>query len=155
MLEPDGYRAAVGSALSPRLRSIVDALPLRPGSRVLEIGGAPGAAAREVAARVAPNGHVLVLDRSAVGIDRTRATCAEEIAAGLLSTVCAPAEDFALAIAPFDLAFACRVGVLDGRHPGSYEAALANIGAAVKPGGCLYLDTGAPLTVVTLRPLSS
>lgn len=100
------------SPTSDRLMRVVDALPLRAGMRVLEIGGAPGAAAREVAARVGPNGHVLVLDRSTAGIRRTRANCREEIAAGLVYTLCAPVEDFTLGpeILPFDLAFACRVG---------------------------------------------
>jgi len=140
----------VANAVSDRLRAVVAALPLRPGLRVLEIGGAPGAAAREVAARVAPQGHVLVLDRSSTGIARTRAACADEIAAGVLSTVCAAVEDFELDGEPFDLAFACRVGALDGRHPDLYEAALRHVRAVVVPGGSLYLDTGSPITAVPL-----
>jgi hypothetical protein len=36
--------------------------------RVLEIGGAPGTAAKEVAKRAGPSGHVLVIDRSAKGV---------------------------------------------------------------------------------------
>lgn len=140
------------TALSPRLRRVVDALPLRPGLRVLEVGGAPGAAARAVAARVRPAGHVLVLDRSPAGIARTRDACAAEIDAGLLSTLCAPVEDFRLpaGVAPFDLAFACRVGALDGRHPQLRAAALACLRAALVPGGALHVDTGDPLTVVRL-----
>ena len=136
------------SGLSPRLLAVVDALPLRPGLRVLEIGGAPGAAAREVAARVGPTGHVLVLDRSATGIERTRAACAALIETGALSTLCAPVEDFGLdpATPLFDLAFACRVGALDGRHPALYEPALRCIGRALRAGGALYTDTGHPLT---------
>ena len=174
----------VAAALSDRLLRMVDALPLRPGMRVLEIGGAPGTAAREVAARVSPDGHVLVLDRSAAGVRRTRANCATEVAArngpdghvlvldrsaagigrtrtycaaeftaGLLSTLRAPVEDFELddGTAPFDLAFACRVGALDGRHPSLYEPALACLRRAVVPGGVLYVDTGSPLTAVSLR----
>lgn len=139
-------------ALSQRLLGVVDALPLRPGLRVLEIGGAPGAAAREVAARVGPSGHVLVLDRSRVGIERTRSSCAELIAAGTMSTLCAPVEDFVLDPgAPlFDLAFACRVGALDGRHPALYEAALRGIGRALRSGGALYVDTGHPLHRIEL-----
>ena len=35
--------------LSDRLAAVVDALPLRPGLKVLEIGAAPGALARAVA----------------------------------------------------------------------------------------------------------
>lgn len=138
--------------LSDRLRRVVDALPLEPGMRVLEIGGAPGAAAREVATRVGPRGHVLVLDRSEVGIARTRANCREEIDAARISTMCAPVEDFELSPGTglFDLAFACRVGALDGRHPGLYAPALAHIRAALVPGGSLYVDTGSPLTAIRL-----
>lgn len=138
--------------LSPRLRRVVDALPLRPGLRVLEVGGAPGAAAREVAARVGPTGHVLVLDRSATGVERTREACAALVEEGRLSTLCAPVEDFALppGVAPFDLAFACRVGALDGRHPRLRDAALAHLRAALVPGGVLHVDTGDPLTAVPL-----
>ncbi|GIG35890.1 SAM-dependent methyltransferase [Cellulomonas pakistanensis] len=138
--------------LSPRLRGVVDALPLRPGLRVLEVGGAPGAAAREVAERVGPGGHVLVLDRSEAGIARTREACRALVEAGRLSTLCAPVEDFALppGTAPFDLAFACRVGALDGRHPRLRGPALGCLRAALVPGGVLLVDTGDPLAVVRL-----
>lgn len=140
------------SELSLRLRRVIDALPLEPGMRVLEIGGAPGAVAREVAARVRPNGHVLVLDRSETGIRRTRENCREEIDSGRLSTICAPVEDFELEAGTplFDLAFACRVGALDGRHPQLYAPALANIRKALIPNGRLYVDTGSPLTAIQL-----
>jgi len=142
----------VASAISARLLGVVDALPLRPGLRVLEIGGAPGAAAREVARRIAPSGHILVLDRSPAGIEHTRVNCAAEIDAGLLSTLCASVEDFALpdGVARFDLAFACRVGALDGRHPRLYDAALDNVRRALVTGGALYVDTGDPLREIRL-----
>lgn len=58
--------------LSLRLAAIVNALPLEPGMRVLEIGGAPGAAARAACQRIAPKGHILVVDRSAKGIALTQ-----------------------------------------------------------------------------------
>jgi ubiquinone/menaquinone biosynthesis C-methylase UbiE len=133
--------------LSERLRRVVDALPLAPGLRVLEIGGAPGAAARAIAARVGPTGHILVVDRSATGIVLTERACAEEINAGTLSTLCAPVEDFVLPpyVAPFDIAFACRVGVLDGRHPGSYRSAIECVARALTPAGRIFVDTGDPL----------
>ena len=138
--------------LSARLLRVVDALPLAAGMRVLEIGGAPGAAAREVAARVGPEGHVLVLDRSRTGVEQTMRTCAEAIAAGMLSTQCAPVEDLALepGVDLFDLAFACRVGALDGRHPKLYAAALDRIRRALTPEGRLFVDTGDPLREIPL-----
>ena len=44
-----GRRWVTMATLSPRLLAIVEALPLRADMRVLQIGGAPGAAARAVA----------------------------------------------------------------------------------------------------------
>jgi SAM-dependent methyltransferase len=142
----------MAAALSARLAGVVDALPLTPGLRVLEIGGAPGAAAREVARRVYPGGHVLVLDRSPVGIESTRRTCAAQIEAGLLSTLCARVEDFELptGMRPFDIAFACRVGVLDGRHPHGRANAFRCLRRALVPGAVLYVDTGDPLRGIPL-----
>jgi len=138
--------------LSERLRRVVEALPLRPGMRVLEIGGAPGAAAREVAVRVGPAGHVRVVDRSPAGIRRTQAACAAEIEAGLMSVQLAAVEDLVLpeGEAPYDLAFACRVGALDGRHPALEAPALRRIAAALVPAGRLLVDTGDPLRDVPL-----
>lgn len=142
----------MASSVSPRLRAVVAALPLRPGMRVLEVGGAPGAAARLVAQRVGPGGHVLVVDRSARGVELTRAACADEIVAGAMSVLCTAVEDLELppGTAPFDLALACRVGVLDGRHPRGRDRALARLAEALVPGARLYLDTGDPLDEVVL-----
>ena len=139
------------SRLSPRLAAIVDALPLRPGMRVLEIGGAPGAAAKAVAHRIGA-GHILVIDRSAKGVALIERGAADEIAQGLLSTSCVAAEDFTLGPdeAPFDLAFAIRVGALDGRHPEAGTRARARIAAALTPGGRLFIDGGNPLRQVEL-----
>lgn len=133
--------------LSDRLAAVVADLPLRPGLRVIEVGGAPGAAARAVAQRVAPGGHVLVLDRSAKGVDAVRRTCETEIEAGLLSVRTTTVEAAALAPGeqPYDLAFACRVGVLDGRHPAGYAAAVAALRAMLRPGAPILIDTGSPL----------
>lgn len=142
------------SGLSPRLAAVVDALPLRTGMRVLEIGGAPGAAAREVARRIGPGGHVLVIDRSARGIALTSRNAAEEIRDGRLSVRRVAVEELVLlpGEAPYDLAFAVRLGALDGRHPTAGERALPRIAAALVPGGRLLVDGGDPLRDVDLRP---
>lgn len=142
----------MATTLSPRLTAIVQALPLRPGLRVLEIGGAPGAAARAVAARLGPDGHILVIDRSATGVAEIERTAVEEIRRGVLSTRCVAAEDFELAPdeAPFDLAFAVRVGALDGRHPEAGERAKARVRGALVPGGRLLIDGGDPLRDLAL-----
>jgi SAM-dependent methyltransferase len=141
-----------GSGLSPRLAAVVDALPLRPGMRVLEIGGAPGTAARAVARRIG-DGHVLVIDRSATGVARTGRNAAREIAAGILSVRQMAAEDLELLPdeEPFDLAFAVRVGALDGRHPDAGARAIVRIAAALTSTGRLFVDGGDPLREVPLR----
>jgi len=140
------------SNLSPRLAAIVDALPLRPGLRVLEIGGAPGAAARAVAHRIG-DGHILVIDRSAKGVALARRNAAAEIEAGVLSVRQVAAEDLELlpGEAPFDIAFAARVGAFDGRHPTAGAIALPRIFAALTPTGRFFVDGGNPLREVA-RP---
>ena len=140
------------AGLSPRLAAIVDALPLRPGMRVLEIGCGPGAAARAVARRIG-DGHVLAIDRSEKAVEQATATSADEIAAGRLSVRRAAAEEFELQAgeAPYDIAFAIRVGALDGRHPEAEKQALERIAAALVPGGRLFVDGGDPLREIPLR----
>jgi SAM-dependent methyltransferase len=147
----------VPAGLSPRLAAIVDALPLRPGLRVLEVGGAPGAAARAVAERIGTGvigagGHVLVIDRSPRGVALIERSAAAEISTGRLSVRCIAAEDFELEPGepPYDLAFAVRVGALDGRHPRAGVRARRRIRAALVPGGRLLIDGGDPLLEVGL-----
>lgn len=142
-------------ALSPRPAEIVDALPLRPGLRVIEIGCGPGAAARAVAERVGPTGHVLAVDRSARAIAQVERTSADLIASGRLTARCCAVEELELepGEAAYDLAFAVRVGALDGRHPASGAVALERIAAALTPVGRLYIDGGTPLRALPLpRP---
>jgi SAM-dependent methyltransferase len=138
------------AGLSPRLLAIVDALPIRPGMRVIEIGCGPGAAAREVARRVGPNGHVLAVDRSAKAIDQLVSSAFELIDAGLLSTRTVACEDLVLLPGerPYDIAFGVRVGALDGRHPQAGERALRQLAHALVPGGRLFIDGGNPLREV-------
>jgi SAM-dependent methyltransferase len=132
--------------LSPRLAEILNALPLRPDSRVLEIGCGPGAAARAVAARLT-TGHILAIDRSATAIAQAEAAAAAEIVAGRLSVRQSAAEDFVLAPdeEPFGLVFAVRVGALDGRHPAAGHRALQRIALATTPDARLFIDGGDPL----------
>jgi SAM-dependent methyltransferase len=131
-------------ALSPRLAAVVRALPLTPSSRVLEIGCGPGAAARAVAALV-PHGSVLAIDRSATAIAQATAVAG---ASGLpLEFRRAAVEDLVLADgeARFDLAFAIRVGALDGRHPDAGRRAVARLREVLVPGGPVFVDGGDPL----------
>jgi SAM-dependent methyltransferase len=138
-------------SLSVRLRTVVDALPLWEGVRVLEIGCGTGAAAREVARRVG-HGRVHAVDRSAKAIATAVSGSRTEIEAGRLSFQQIAIEEFELpeGEARFDLAFACRVGALDGRHPEAGQRARLRIAEALTPTGRLLIDTGDPLTEVQL-----
>jgi cyclopropane fatty-acyl-phospholipid synthase-like methyltransferase len=142
--------------LSPRLAAIVDALPLEPGMRVLEIGCGPGAAAREVARRI-DGGYILGIDRSAKAIAQALAGSAAEVASGRLGFRQSSVEAFELEPdeKPFDIAFAVRVGALDGRHPQVERVAMLRIASALRKGGRLFLDGGTPLREVRLGRLTA
>lgn len=143
--------APSSDALSPRLAAIVAALPLRPGLRVLEVGCGPGAAARAIARRIG-TGCILAIDRSATAVAQVRRLAATEIAAGRLQVRQVAVEDFVLepGEAPYDLAFAVRVGALDGRHPEIGRRALRRLADALAPHGRLFVDGGSPLREVPL-----
>ena len=137
--------------ISARLAAIIEALPLHPGMRVLEIGCGPGAAARAVLERIG-NGHVLAIDRSAKAIALAKAGSAAELAAGRIEFRQVSVEDLILGKGekPYDLAFAVRVGALDGRHPEAARVAVERIRKALVKNGRLFID-GDPLKEVPLR----
>lgn len=119
---------------------------------MIEIGCGPGAAAREVARRVGSDGHVLAIDRSAKAIGQLEASSADLIHAGRLSVRCVSIEEFELPTGDdlYDLAFAVRVGVLDGRHPDGEAAALQSLARALTAEGRLFIDGGNPLTEIVV-----
>lgn len=137
--------------ISPRLAAIVEALPLRAGMRVLEIGCGPGVAARAVLQRMG-TGYVLAIDRSAKAIAQAVASSRAEIASGQLELRCVAVEDFVRARGerPYDLAFAVRVGALDGRHPEAGRMALVQLRRALGKNGRLFIDGGDPLREIAL-----
>ena len=56
-----------------------------------------------------------------------------------------------LMVGMFDLAFAVRVGALDGRHPELEARARQRIADALTPHGRLFIDGGDPLREIRLR----
>ena len=141
----------MAAKVSPRILRFVDALPLAPGMRVLEVGCGPGVAAREVCRRIG-DGYVLAIDRSEKAIALAVAGSASEIAAGRLNFEHRAAEDLVISsgTVPFDIAFAMRVDSLDGRHPESGELVRMRLRSVLKPGGRLFVDTGDPLKEIDL-----
>ncbi|HYI58878.1 MAG TPA: class I SAM-dependent methyltransferase [Microlunatus sp.] len=137
--------------LSPRLAAVVDALPLWPEARVLEIGCGPGAAARAVARRLT-TGQILATDRSATAIELARSAGAAEIADGRLRLRQVAAEELDLEPGeePYHLVYAIRVGALDGRHPAVGEIALQRIAAVTTDGARLFIDGGDPLRALEI-----
>jgi cyclopropane fatty-acyl-phospholipid synthase-like methyltransferase len=137
--------------ISKRLQDIVDALPLKEGMRVLEIGCGPGAMARAICARIG-NGEVLGVDRSPKAIAQAVSGSEKEVETGRLMFRQTAVEDFELRPGeqPFDLAVAVRVGALDGRHPELEEKVGARIAAALMKEGRLYTDGGDPLKEIPL-----
>ena len=135
--------------LSPRLAAVLEALPLRPGMRVLEVGCGTGALARAIARRVGPDGSVLGIDRSPLAISAAESASDH----GSLDFRVSSAEEFRLRRdeRPFDLVVAIRVGALDGRHPELEAAAMAHLAAATAPGASVYIDRGDPLEAVALH----
>lgn len=137
--------------LSARLKEIVDALPLHDGMRILEIGCGTGSAAREIARRINA-GHILAIDRSEKAIRMAMENSRDEIASGRLSFRQVTIEEFTLKTGelPYDIAFAVRVGALDGRHPEIEKAALQRIAQALSSKGKLFIDGGDPLKEIPL-----
>ncbi|WP_447728491.1 SAM-dependent methyltransferase [Sphingomonas koreensis] len=126
---------------SARIADFVASLPLEPGMHVLEIGCGPGVAAREICRRIG-HGRVIAIDRSATAIRIAAKASRAECEAGLLELRQIAIEDFVLADDEprFDLAFAQRVGALDGRHPEAETLALKRLKGALKPDGLLYIE---------------
>jgi ubiquinone/menaquinone biosynthesis C-methylase UbiE len=127
------------SKLSKRLAEVVNALPLKDGIRVLEIGCGPGVAAREISRRIG-NGYILAIDRSAKAIQQAVAGSKPEIETGRLAFRQVAIEKFELETNEkhFDIAFAVRVGALDGRHPEIEKQSLIRIAKALTKKGKLY-----------------
>lgn len=137
--------------ISPRLLEFINALPLKKGIRVLEIGCGTGVAAREIVNRM-ENSYVFAIDRSQKAIELGIKYSDSEIKKGQLKFFQTKIENFELPDneIKFDIAFAIRVGALDGRHPEIEKESLKNIAKALKKNGKLYIDGGNPLKEINL-----
>lgn len=126
--------------ISKRLLAIVNLLPLKEGLRILEVGSGTGSAAREICNRF-ENIYVLAIDRSDKAIEQSIKNSKEEIKSGKLKFQKAKIEEFELREEKlFDIAFAIRVGALDGRHPELEKKAKQKIKAVLKKSGKFFIN---------------
>lgn len=137
--------------ISQRLLEIINALPLKNGIRVLEIGCGTGVVAREIVKRF-ENCYVLAIDRSPKAIEQAIKNSQAEIKSGKLKFIQSNIETFDNPDdePKFDIAVAIRVGALDGRHPELEKQSLTRISNALKKSGKLFIDGGNPLIEKTL-----
>jgi tRNA A58 N-methylase Trm61 len=118
-----------------RIRWAVERVGVEPGDRLLEIGGGPGVAASLVCARL-DHGHLVLIDRSATAIERTRRRNQEHLASGRLTLEAVDVADFDPGKGPFDKVFAINVNVF-WTTPATEE--LARIRRALDHDGRLFL----------------
>jgi ubiquinone/menaquinone biosynthesis C-methylase UbiE len=96
--------------VSERLRKVVDALGIRPGDRVLEIGCGHGVAATFVCERL-DSGRLTALDRSPKMIAAAARRNAAHVEAGRAEFLVMRLEELDLGERRFDKLFAVRVGL--------------------------------------------
>ena len=118
-----------------RIRWAVETLDVEPGDRLLEIGSGPGVAASLVCERL-DRGSMLLIDRSATAIERTRHRNEEHVASGRLTLETVDVADFDPGAARFDKVFAVNVNVF-WTTPATEE--LARISRALQRDGRLFL----------------
>jgi arsenite methyltransferase len=116
----------------------LQALRLRPGERVLDVGSGPGLLAAEMAQAVGPAGHVIGIDVSDAMLALGQRRCAELAGTGRASYVKADATALPFADASFDVAVSTQVY----EYVADLPAALSELYRVLRPGGrALILDT--------------
>jgi SAM-dependent methyltransferase len=140
----------IDKMLAGLTQAAFDALKLRPGERVLDIGCGSGATALKSAELVGASGRVVGVD-----ISRPLLELGRQRAQGCASVEFVEADAGVVAIpgAPFDAAFS-RFGVMFFDEP---MAAFANIRAAIAPGGRMVFASWRPFAenLWTAEPLGS
>jgi cyclopropane fatty-acyl-phospholipid synthase-like methyltransferase len=118
-----------------RIRWAVETLAVEPGDRLLEIGGGPGVAASLVCDHL-ERGSLVLIDRSATAIERTRRRNLEHVASGRLALETVDLAHFNPGKARFDKVFAINVNVF-WTTPATGE--LAGIRGALDHDGRVFL----------------
>ena len=90
---------------SQRQVDAVEALGIKPGDRVLELGCGHGVAASLVCERLGDGGRLLAIDRSQKMVDAAEERNAEHVAAGRATFLCTTFEDADFGGERFDVIF--------------------------------------------------
>jgi cyclopropane fatty-acyl-phospholipid synthase-like methyltransferase len=135
--------SSVADVIPERIRWAVETLAVEPGDRLLEIGGGPGIAASLICERF-DRGSLLLIDRSATAIARTRRRNAEHVASGRLALETLDVADFDPGKTRFDKIFAVNVNLF-WTTPATEE--LARIRRALDHDGRLFLFYETPSPV--------
>jgi ubiquinone/menaquinone biosynthesis C-methylase UbiE len=123
-----------GRAIYDKREEILDAMGLKPGMDVADIGAGSGLISRLIAKRVAPNGTVYAVDIAKSMIDHIKTTAADEHLPNLKAVLGDPKSP---KLAPNSLDVVC---IIDAYHHFEYPAEmLAEIKKALRPDGVLML----------------
>ena len=116
----------------------LQALALRPGERVLDVGAGPGFLVAEMAQQVGPNGHVTGLDISDSMVALARQRCAQGPIASRTAIVKGDAAALPFPSGSFDVGVSTQVY----EYVPDISTALAELHRVLRPGGrALILDT--------------
>jgi ubiquinone/menaquinone biosynthesis C-methylase UbiE len=123
-----------GRAIYDKRNEILDAMALKPGMDVADIGAGSGLISRLIAKRVAPGGTVYAVDIAKNMIDHINMTAADEHLSNLKAVLGDPQSP---KLAPNSVDVVC---IIDAYHHFEYPAAmLAEIKKALRPDGVLML----------------
>jgi trans-aconitate methyltransferase len=125
----------VAGGIPERIRWAVETLAVDGADRVLEIGGGPGVAASMICEHL-DTGRMLLIDRSATAIERTRRRNPEHVSSGLLTLETVALRDFEPEDRRFDKVFAVNVNLF---WTGPATEELVRVREALAPGGTLFL----------------
>ena len=123
-----------GRAIYDKRTEILDAMGLKPGMDVADIGAGSGLISRLIAKRVAPGGTVYAVDIAKNMIDHINQTAADEHIPNLKAVLGDPRSP---KLAPNSVDVVC---IIDSYHHFEYQAEmLAEIKKALRPDGLLML----------------
>lgn len=117
---------------SQRQADAVEALGVRPGDRVLELGCGHGVAASLVCERLTGGGHLTAIDRSPKMIAAATERNAEHVAARRATFICTTFEDADFGDERFDKVFGIHFPPADRHDP---EGTRARVERLLAPGG--------------------